>query len=752
MRSTSMIQSLQRTLLRSFIDPTASQSSEITGSKKQSQIMPLAVGLFAATGGFIYGYDTGIINSISEMQYVRSHFASNGVSFSVNEASIMVAILSLGTFFGAIFAPLLSDTIGRKYSIIFSTFGIFMIGNVCQIVSNGMVLFCIGRFITGVSVGLISAVVPLYQAEASPKYIRGAIISTYQWAITWGLLVSSAVSQGTRNMDSAASFRIPVGLQFVWSMILGCGMLMLPDTPRFFVLKDDLESAAKSLARLRRVPVNDPALIEELVEIKASHDYELSFGSASLWDCFRSAEGRPHQFKRMITGIAIQTIQQCSGINFIFYYGNNFFSKTGVVNSSLISFVTYAVNVLSTVPGILLVEIIGRRKILIFGGIIMTISNFIIGIVGVTTNSVIANKVMIAFVCLFIASFAASWGPVVWVVVGEIYSLGVRGKAVALSAATNWLVNFTFAFITPYLVDTGNHTAALGTKIFFIWGGLNLCGVVFVYLMVYETKGLSLEQINELYRSCNSAIESKTYSLPLIVLNVSNESQETDTDKPGEVRTHGTSVDQRSFNDEVFSFEQFQRQQRYLYDQQQILERMMHERDLGQGQGQEQEQRHDSYELQSYPLDPGTSSSHQRYPSSSATGLDSEHKSNTRSDTDTHTQAQAQAQEQYLYQPGYTVDIATRDAFGHNGPPSIFTNSSTEEDDEEADIISQDLQGYLTNLQANNNNNETTFNDRDDQFNEQFTNNTNVNEENGQEQEQLDDSDVSSIESDSLFE
>lgn len=498
-----------------FIAPN--EMALIPGAQKQSTLMSIAVGVFAAVGGFIYGYDTGLINSLSEMEYVRHNFASNHVSFTAKETSLITAILSLGTFFGALSAPLLSDTIGRRYTIIIATFIVFIVGNICQVASAGIPLLCVGRFITGLSVGMISAVVPLYQAEASPKFVRGAIISTYQWAITWGLLVSSAVSQGTQSKKSSASYRVPIGLQFAWSLVLGAGMIFLPESPRFYIRKDDLNSAAKSLSTLRRVPQDDPALIEELVEIKASHDYELSFGSYSFMDCFRDGEGRPHQLKRLATGVILQALQQCSGINFIFYYGVNFLSRTGVSKSYLISFVTYAVNVCATIPGIMLVEIIGRRKLLIGGGSIMVLSNLIIAIVGVTTNSVIANKIMIAFVCLFIASFAASWGPVVWVYSGELFSLGVRGKSVAITAATNWLVNFVFAYITPYLVDTGNHTAALGTKIFFIWGGFNLIGVIFVYFAVFETKGLSLEEINELYRECPNARISGKFKVKVTI-------------------------------------------------------------------------------------------------------------------------------------------------------------------------------------------------------------------------------------------
>lgn len=480
-----------------------------------SNEMAFLVGGFVAVGGFMYGYDTGLINSIRDMEYVRHQFAGDHVEFTTKENSILTAILSVGTFFGAVFAPLLSDTLGRKFAIMIASFLVFVVGNICQIVSTRLKLFCIGRLITGLSIGIISVVVPLYQAESSPKKIRGAVISTYQWAITWGLLVSSAVSQGTHAKNSPLSYRLPIGLQFVWSIFLGMGMIYLPESPRFFVMKDDLEKAANSLARLRRMEPDDPRLIEELIEIKASHDYENSFGEYSIADCFTSDPSRPKQLKRILTGVAIQALQQCSGINFIFYYGINFFSKTGVSKSYIISLITYAVNVAFTIPGIILVERIGRRKILIFGGLIMGIANLIIGIVGVTTDSVVANKIMIAFVCLFIAAFAGSWAPVVWVYCGEIFPLSVRGQSVSITAATNWIVNFVFSYTTPYLIDTGAHTTALGTKIFFMWGGFNIIGVIIVYLTVYETKGLSLEQIDELYRSCPNAISSSKFKVKL---------------------------------------------------------------------------------------------------------------------------------------------------------------------------------------------------------------------------------------------
>ncbi|CAR28515.1 hypothetical protein ZYGR_0S01480 [Zygosaccharomyces rouxii] len=484
----------------------------ISPPQPQSKFMSILVGVFVAVGGFLFGYDTGLINSLLDMKYVVHHLSPNHSYFTTKEQSIIVSFLSLGTVVGALAAPLLSDSCGRKMTIILSVVSVFFVGNSLQIAATNMQLLVAGRVISGVGLGLISAVVPLYQSEAAHKYLRGAIISTYQWAITWGLLVSSAVSQGTNQIDAPASYRVPIGLQYVWTSILATGMIFFPESPRFYVLKDKLDKAAKSLSFLRGVPQTDSGLLEELVEIKATYDYEKSFGTSTLLDCFKSSKTRPKQTLRMLSGISLQASQQFSGINFLFYYGVNFFNKTGVHRAYLVSFITYAVNVAFNIPGLFLVEYYGRRKVLIFGGIMMTMCNFIIAIVGTSTNSIIGNKVMIAFICLFIASFSATWGGCVWVISAELYPLGIRSKCTAICAASNWLVNFICSLITPYIVDTGNHTSSMGPKIFFIWGSLNALAVILVHFAIYETKGLTLEEIDELYAKSPSSFQSTKWN------------------------------------------------------------------------------------------------------------------------------------------------------------------------------------------------------------------------------------------------
>lgn len=481
--------------------------------KIKSAFMGVFVGLITALGGFMYGYDTGMINGVIEMPYFKEHFTIGGKTyFSANEKAIVTSILSLGTFFGAILSSSISDKYGRKPCLTFSLLIFFNLGTILQICSQKYGLLLAGRFVNGLGVGVISSVIPLYQAEVSPRWLRGSIISFYQWAITWGLLASSAIAQGTRRINNPKCFRIPIGLQFLWTGIMMIGLYFIPESPRFFVMHNDLDGAIISLSKLGRLSIHDEELIEELIEIKASYDYEISGGNTSYMDCFRNARGRSKQLRRMLTGIAVQACQQSSGINFIFYYGVNFFVASGLNNSYLMSFLTYLVNSVCTIPGILLVDRVGRRRLLLIGAVGMSISNYIIAIVGVTVHTVAVNKVMIGFVCLFIAFFAATWGPVTWVVTGELYSLSVRQKAASICAGTNWIVNFAFAISTPYLVDSGSHTAALGTKIFFIWGSMNAFGFFFTLFFLYETKGLMLEEIDELYRVCPTSFQSKSFN------------------------------------------------------------------------------------------------------------------------------------------------------------------------------------------------------------------------------------------------
>ncbi|KAJ5766118.1 uncharacterized protein N7511_003734 [Penicillium nucicola] len=460
----------------------------------------IIIGLFVAFGGVLFGYDTGTISGILAMKFWRGMFSTGYINekdglpdVTSSQSSMIVSLLSAGTFFGALGAAPIADRFGRRMGMIMETF-VFVFGVILQVASTSIPLFVAGRFFAGLGVGLLSATIPLYQSETAPKWIRGTIVGAYQLAITLGLLLAAIVNNSTKDRQDTGCYRIPVAIQFAWAIILVVGMLILPETPRFLIKQDRHEEAIRALGRLRRMDVNDPALVAELSEIQANHEFELRLGTASYLEIFKGSLG-----KRLATGCAVQALQQLAGVNFIFYYGTTFFQNSGIQNSFVITLITNIINVVSTFPGLYMVEKWGRRPLLMFGAVGMCVSQLIVAIVGTATNSDVSNKVLIAFVCVYIFFFASSWGPVAWVVTGELYPLKARAKCLSITTATNWLLNWGIAYATPYMVNSGPGNANLQSKVFFIWGGFCFVCAVFVYTCIYETKGLSLEQVDELY-------------------------------------------------------------------------------------------------------------------------------------------------------------------------------------------------------------------------------------------------------------
>ncbi|KAL8962716.1 MAG: hypothetical protein Q9193_000918 [Seirophora villosa] len=471
---------------------------------------------FAAFGGIYFGYDSGYINGVKAMPYFINQqtglpYPPEGASdadkeYFVLEAwrdSLITSILSAGTFFGAIIAGDLADFIGRRLTII-SGCAVFMVGVILQTASTGLGLIVAGRLIAGFGVGFVSAIIILYMSECSPKKIRGAVVAGYQFAITIGLLLASCVDYATQNRLDTGSYRIPIAIQMLWALILGAGIAFLPESPRYFVKRGKLDNAANVLARLRGQPVNSDFVQYELAEIVANHEYELQVvPQGSYWsswtNCFKGSLFKSSSnLRRTILGTSMQMMQQWTGVNFVFYFGTTFFTQLGTIsNPFLISLITTLVNVVSTPISFWTIERFGRRPLLIWGALGMLVCEFLVAIMG-TADGSNPNTVraMIAFICIYIFFFASTWGPGAWVVIGEIFPLPIRSRGVALSTSSNWLWNCIITVITPYLVgtDRGN----LGPKVFFLWGSLCTACFVYAYLLVPETKGLSLEQVDKM--------------------------------------------------------------------------------------------------------------------------------------------------------------------------------------------------------------------------------------------------------------
>jgi len=496
---------------------------------------------FAAFGGILFGYDTGTINGVKEMKdWLRTFGAPNtdlvhhptGYAITSAQESLVVSILSAGTFFGALLGAPMADIVGRKWGIIFSCL-VFSVGVAMQTASTAMALFVVGRVIAGLGVGLVSVLVPMYQSECSPKWIRGAVVGAYQWAITIGLLLASVVNNATQSRDDHSAYQIPIAVQFIWAFVLVAGMLVLPESPRWLIKRGRDAEAAKSLSRLTSLKADDPDVEIELNDIRANLEEEQKLGQSSYADCFKS--GHNKIAFRTLTGIFIQAWQQLTGINFIFYYGTAFFQNSGIKNAFLITVATNVVNVFMTLPGMWGVERFGRRRLLLVGAAGMCICEFIVAFVGVTisVDNLAGQRVLVAFVCIYIAFFASTWGPIAWVITGEIFPLAIRAKAMSLAVASNWLWNFGIGYATPYLVNVAPGSAGLQSKVFFIWGSTCFCCILFTYFCIPETKGLSLEQIDIMYQN-TTPIKSLAYRRLLIA----NDVHPSDAVAMGKIQSH----------------------------------------------------------------------------------------------------------------------------------------------------------------------------------------------------------------------
>jgi len=486
---------------------------------------------FASFGGIFFGYDSGYINGVLAARPFIDAIAGTGApAISSSHTSLIVSILSAGTFFGALIAGDMADFFGRKWTIIAGCF-IYIAGIIVQMfAASGLATIVVGRLIAGVGVGFVSAIIILYMSEIAPRKVRGAIVSGYQFCITIGIMLASIINNFTSNRSDSGSYRIPIGIQFAWGIILAVGMFLLPDSPRYFVKRGRVEQARDTLARLRGQPADSELVEFELAEIIANADYERRAIPTDSWfgswaACFSGSLFNASSNLRMtILGTSLQMMQQWTGVNFIFYYSTPFLKSTGAIDDPfLISMIFTIVNVCSTPISFYTIEKFGRRPLLVYGAFGMLICQFIVAIVGVTVGfnkltppdanglqvaqNIGAVNAQVAFIAIFIFFFATTWGPGAWVVIGEIFPLPIRSRGVALSTASNWLWNTIISVITPYLV--GADQANLRSSVFFLWGGLCTCAFIYAYFLVPETKGLTLEQVDRMFEETNPRNSSK---------------------------------------------------------------------------------------------------------------------------------------------------------------------------------------------------------------------------------------------------
>lgn len=419
------------------------------------------------------------MGSVLALQAFKKDFGlptdSSGFASSKNAyvSSNVVSLLTAGCFFGAIAAAFLNERFGRRYSLMFFTV-IFLIGAAIQTGAHheiGMIYG--GRVVAGLGIGGMSSITPVFVSENSPPAVRGRIAGLFQEFLVIGSTFAYWLDYGValHISPSTKQWRIPVAIQIIPGGIMLIGLCFLKESPRWLMKKGRHSEAAASLAHIRCETVDSPAVVQELAEIRAAIEEELNATEGLTWrECLL-----PGNRFRFITAFWLMVCQQMSGTNSIGYYAPQIFQTVGVSKSNASLFATgiYGTVKVATTGIFLLtgIDFIGRKKSLMGGAAWMAAMMFIIGAVLAThppntkSSSVSSASIaMVTMIYLYVIGYSASWGPVPWVYLSEIFPTRLRAYGVGLGAATQWLFNFVITKVTPEAV---NH---IGWKTFLMFG------------------------------------------------------------------------------------------------------------------------------------------------------------------------------------------------------------------------------------------------------------------------------------------
>ncbi|KAF2150564.1 general substrate transporter [Myriangium duriaei CBS 260.36] len=417
-------------------------------------------------------------------------------SFSNVRSGTIVGLLSIGTLLGAIVGAPIADKFGRRPSIVWWNI-VFIVGVIVQITTNThWYQIVIGRWVAGLGVGALSVLTPMYQSETAPRQIRGSLVSCYQLFITAGIFIAYCINYGTETRQNPSSWRIPMGVGFVFPVIMAVGICFLSETPRWEYRHGKIESARRTIAKSYGVPESHWEVQREIREIKAKLDAENAGGSHPWYEVFTG----PRMAYRTLLGMTLQMLQQLTGANFLFYYGTTIFQATGIRNSYITQIILGVINFATTFLALWVVENLGRRKSLIAGGLWMFVCFMVFASVGhfaldrnTPTNTPKAGAAMIVFACLFIFAYAATWGPIIWCIIGEIYPSRYRAKAMGLATSSNWIWNFLLSFFTPFI------TPKIDFRYGYVFAACCFAGAVVTYFFVCESQGRTLEEIDTMY-------------------------------------------------------------------------------------------------------------------------------------------------------------------------------------------------------------------------------------------------------------
>lgn len=447
-------------------------SAGLAASQASSTSFVYVAAAFAALGGLLFGYDTGVISGA--LIFIRKSFA-----LSTFQQEFVVSVVLVGAAIGAFSGGHFADQLGRRATLLV-TAAIFIAGAFICAAAVSVSMLVAGRAVVGLGIGLASSTVPLYISEVSPAKARGWQVSLFQLAITVGILAAYLVDYA---FAATEAWRWMLGLAAVPGVLLGAGMLYLPETPRWLAKHADITVARRVLARIRGTENVETEIQEIQATIAVSEEH-------GRWSDLLAPAVRP----ALALGIGLAIFQQITGINTVIYYAPTIIQKAGISSASGAILATAGiglVNVIMTVVSMWLIDRVGRRPLLLVGiaGMILTL-----GFLGlafqVSSQSPALAQIAVITLMAYVASFAISLGPIFWLLIAEIYPLRIRGIAEGTAAGANWAANFLVSLTFLTLIEL------LGsTRTFWLYGLLAVAGWLFSYFLVPETKGRTLEEI-----------------------------------------------------------------------------------------------------------------------------------------------------------------------------------------------------------------------------------------------------------------
>lgn len=429
----------------------------------------------SALGGMLFGYDTGVISGA--ILFIQQDFA-----LSPTMEEIVVSSVVLGAMLGAAAGGTLTDRFGRRIVLIV-TAALFALGAVGTALAPAIAWLVSGRVIVGIAIGVASFTTPLYISEISPVSMRGRFVSFNQIALTSGIVIAYLVDYALSGMRG---WRWMFGLAAVPSALLGIGMVFMPESPRWLVSHGLVDKGRSVLQHIRGTSAVD----DEVREIRQS-----SVQQMGSWAELASPLLRP----AMIVGIGLALFQQVTGINTVVYYAPTIFQSAGFESASVAILATTGVgviNVLMTVAALLLLDRAGRRPLLLIGMAGMVVSLAVLGTAFLFPHLTGLRWLAAGSLMLYVGSFAVGLGPVFWLLISEIYPVKIRGLAMSIATVANWganlLVALTFLTLVQFMGRPGT---------FWLYGLVGIGAWIFAFILVPETKGRSLEDIEAHWRA-----------------------------------------------------------------------------------------------------------------------------------------------------------------------------------------------------------------------------------------------------------